>query len=441
MLKDALNPEVALAALLSVFLWVITGSHRQLKATCVMALMLIWYAWVPVVLQPELPSTAATLWLTRLTVLAMTSAVVLASLIHRFPPRLRLIESDPSTETSYRTCLALGTFVSVLVAAAYLAQLRSVPILAAPEDRPEAREAATTTLPFYRTASLALNFLLPLAWCGWIMAGRIALGVSLFVFAILAVAATGQKAPIAYQAFMMLLLAAQRARRFPYGSFFLLTLVVAGVLLALVYVHNFGYVNPDAETINASAEGLIRRSLSVPAEVIDGWTSCFPAQHPFVGFGETEVPMDQLVYEHMNPSSPYKGTANGPFFLEIYARFGDSAGIVFAAVTAISLGFALLDLSVLARPRSIATAAAYPLLCLGAARLAITDVRTAIIGIVLSILAMWGCMVVAEQLRTPNGARQRGVGVVRSPVLAVLGMVALAYLVVRLVRSVVGDVP
>jgi hypothetical protein len=175
--------------------------------------------------------------------------------------------------------------------------------------------------------------------------------------------------------------------------------------------------------------------------VIDGWTSCFPAQHPFVGFGETEVPMDQLVYEHMNPSSPYKGTANGPFFLEIYARFGDSAGIVFAAVTAISLGFALLDLSVLARPRSIATAAAYPLLCLGAARLAITDVRTAIIGIVLSILAMWGCMVVAEQLRTPNGARQRGVGVVRSPVLAVLGMVALAYLVVRLVRSVVGDVP
>jgi hypothetical protein len=63
MLMDALNPEVAFAALLSVFLWVITGSHRQLKATCVMALMLIWYAWIPVVLQPELPSTAATLWL------------------------------------------------------------------------------------------------------------------------------------------------------------------------------------------------------------------------------------------------------------------------------------------------------------------------------------------------------------------------------------------
>lgn len=440
-MSAALQPDVALAVALTAFVWSITRSHSELKATCVMALMITWYAWVPVALHPELPSAAEALWVTRLAVVAMTCAIVASACIQGFPARLRLDRSDIAIEGSYRIALVIATLAGVLTCCAYFLQVRSVPILAPTGERAAAREAATTTLPFFGTASLAIYTVLPLAWSGWMSIGRLAIGLSVFALNVLAVTATGQKAPLAYQAFVMFLVTARGRRRFPYGGLALLATVLAGVLLVLVFVHNFGFTSPDPGSITASIEGLVRRAVAVPAEVIAGWVTCFPEQHRFVGIGATEVPMDQIVYQHMNPSSPYQGTANGAFFLSLYGRFGDSPTLFFMSTALVSFGMAMLDLRVLARPRPTATMAAYPLLCLGAAQLAVTDAYTAMAPVGLGVLSMWGCTFVVDLARGRRSVHGTGSRANRSQVFALMSILALAYLLQGRIRALFASIP
>jgi hypothetical protein len=433
--------ELAAAVVLTGTVWSITNSHWQLKATCAMALMVIWYCWIPVAMRPDLPSAAEALSIVRCVVATMCGAILLVACIWPFPARLRPDRVHPVTAQSHLAFVCVASWVGIAVVLAYFLQVPAIPILASVEERPLVRQTATTSLPFFGTASLFLYDVLPLAWAGWIVGGRPVVGFLLFAFTLISVAATGQKAPMVYQACMLLLLLANGRRRFPYVGSALLAAVLVVSMLALVYVYNFGFVAPSADSVIASVDGLVRRSASVPAEVIVGWVDCFPASHPFLGLDASELPLDQLVFRKMNPESTLQGTANGPFFLSLYARFGDMVSVFWAATTAVFLGVACLDRAILSRPRPSATVAAYPLICLGAAQLCITDLYSAAAPVALSVLSMFGLIFAVEMFRSGERTLMLGVRSSRSPNFVILCLLALAFVVQGRIRSILGVFP
>jgi hypothetical protein len=430
--------EVTLAIVLTVVVWSVTKSHRQLKATCVMALMVIWYCWIPVAMHPDLPSGQEALSIVRCVAATMCGSILVVVCIRPFPERLRPDRGDPESVRSHLAFVRAATWVGIAVVVAYFVQMPAIPILAGVEERPWARQAATTSLPFFGTASLFLYDFLPLAWAGWIVVGRLSFGLMLFAFTVLAVTATGQKAPMIYQACMLLVLVASGRRRFPYVGFALLAVVLGVAVLALVYVHNFGTDALSPDSVDASVNGLLRRITSVPAEVIAGWVDCFPASHPFLGLDAPDMTLDQFVFRQLNPASTLEGSANGPFFLSLYARFGGMMPVFWAATSAVFLGMVCLDVAILSRPRPTAMVAAYPLICLGAAQLCITDLYSAAAPVALSVLSMFGLIFAIEMLRSAERPVMRRTRSSSSPVFVVLCLLVLAYVAQGRIRAMLG---
>jgi hypothetical protein len=82
--------------------------------------------------------------------------------------------------------------------------------------------------------------------------------------------------------------------------------------------------------------------------------------------------------------------------------------------------------------------AAYPLICLGAAQLCITDLYSATAPVALSVLSMFGLIFAIEMLRSAERPVMRRTRSSSSPVFVVLCLLVLAYVAQGRIRAMLG---
>ena len=112
--------------------------------------------------------------------------------------------------------------------------------------------------------------------------------------------------------------------------------------------------------------------------------------------------------------------------------------VFWAATSAVFLGMVCLDVAILSRPRPTAMVAAYPLICLGAAQLCITDLYSAAAPVALSVLSMFGLIFAIEMLRSAERPVMRRTRSSSSPVFVVLCLLVLAYVAQGRIRAMLG---
>lgn len=200
-----------------------------------------------------------------------------------------------------------------------------------------ARESATTNSKYFGFTSIIMYNIMPFTWIYFYFRGvdRTWLYVALLNF--LSLMATGQKSPIIY-----LLLSYANSRGIKYGNIKYLKLLSMAlfsfiILVIIVYLQNSHLFDGlDLNSITQSSAGLFHRIFMIgPAMIID-YLNVFPAMHEFIGFGNSNLPSDRIVYQELY-GYDIKGTANTVSLGMLYAQTGSLyiTSVLFSLIMAI----------------------------------------------------------------------------------------------------------
>lgn len=292
--------------------------------------------------------------------------------------------------------VTLGITVSLVII--YLISLPKIPIfqmfnVTEFAEFAEIREAATVDLP---GSSLYFAFFydfFPIIWAGYYLLGRkkkFKLAILLNIFITLA---TGQKAPLIYILGQYAFLRALAIGQLNFARSLVMAVLVFVIILAIVFLQNFGMASIGLENTGLALAGLGRRIFYASPSIIEAYTQIFPKIHPY---DYTNLPPDQIAFRHLFPGVEVKGTANAVFIANLYAKFGYSFGLLFLLVFFVSVIIFSADSAFTNVRLTSAWLVFYSMMMVSFVKLNLTDIKTALRGASLSCFSILGLTFIVE---------------------------------------------
>lgn len=339
--------------------------------------------------------------------LIRTGAIALLSsciVANRMFPRREIASKRVQMEGNAYEHLSLNIFTlfSLFIGILYLASMPSIPILNLFADSSlleVSREQATTASHVFNIASNFIYGFIPILAIYYYFKNCKSIFYLLIVSSYVLSLSTGQKSPLVYITFLVLLAISLKQRDFPYKRYFSIVLVLFCLLFAFVFYENrhLFYALDDA-ALQMVFDGLMFRIMG-GARTLITYAEFFPDYMPFCFMTSTDVPIDQLVFQFMRPDSPVIGSANAVFIGNLYANFGNYLIIALISFVLFLCVFCI-DNYWFNRMKSPLEFAFYVFFSVSCLKFATTDYRTAFTNFYYPILSLYGYTLLFCSIKT-----------------------------------------
>lgn len=281
------------------------------------------------------------------------------------------MELSNSKEYAFYFISAIVIFISLL----YLKLIPNNPFIAMikdPSNLSLTREQATTTFSNFGFFNNFISFFLPLVWLTLLFINKKAY-IVLFLFNLIVLMSTGQKSPIVYLLFLLVIALSLRNKKFKYKKNILLVLVVIFTLLIIVILQNWHILNGlSLDSLELAWIGLKKRIFYGGVFPLKQYLEFFPAHMNHYYFNPPLTTPDKLVYAFFYPDTGIVGTVNTVSIANMYAAFG-SYLIVFILFFILSFSFFTIDKLIFNHMKTPFEFAFYTAYSLVAIKLVITD--------------------------------------------------------------------
>lgn len=269
-------------------------------------------------------------------------------------------------------------FVSILVifiSSLYLILIPSNPFIAMIKDPTSLnliRQQATTTFSSFGFFNNFISFFLPLVWLTFLFMKK-RIYIPLFLLNLLLLMSTGQKSPIVYLIFLLVISISLKNKKFNYKRNVSIFIIIMISLLLIVILQNWhGLAGFSFNNIELAWQGLQRRIFYGGVLPLSQYLEFFPSNMQHYYFDTPDIPPDKLVYAYSYPNTGIIGTVNTISLGNIYAAFGNFY-IVFIMFFILSFFIFVIDkilFNYMSNPFEFAMYAMYSLLTI---KLVITD--------------------------------------------------------------------
>jgi hypothetical protein len=186
-----------------------------------------------------------------------------------------------------------------------------------------AREAVTANFKYFGFFSNFFYNIMPLIWIALFLSKKKKFALLLLMLNFVAVLSTGQKSPVVYTLVLYLCTIGFINGKFNYKKTMFFALLSFVFLVAVVFLQNAHLFSGFSfESIESSANGLLRRIFFVGPKTFLNYFDTFPSGHPFLIDQSSSLSAHRIVYENIY-GLEIKGTVNSTSLIFFYGWFGN----------------------------------------------------------------------------------------------------------------------
>lgn len=328
-------------------------------------------------------------------------AIVLAYFTVFFVYKRKKLEfhdfTDNTTQSKKYAFYSISIIV-VFISSLYLFVIPTNPLftmISNPSQLAFVRESVTTTFDNFGFYNKFFSFFLPMVWLVLLFQNK-KIYIPLFILNMIILLSTGQKSPIVYLLFLLIIGLSLKNKKFNYKKniFYLIILIIS--LLVLVVLQNWHLLSGlSLDSLQLAWNGLQRRIFYGGVLPLKQYIEYFPQIMDHYYFSPPEIVPAKLVYAFAYPDKGIIGTVNTVSLGNLYAAFGNLS-VVFILFYLISLLVFSIDRILFNYMKNSFEYSAYVMFCLISVKMVITDWYTVIPSFLIHIFAFFGAIFLIE---------------------------------------------